>query len=300
MNTHRIHRVAKLTGFSRDVIRVWERRYGLLKPMRGPNRYRLYSDEDVALLRYIRAELDKGEAIGQLAAAGREELLARARRELVQAPRGIEPYERVLGELIAALDPLDQPAFERRLNGAVAVIPFEEALRGILLPLQERVGEMWHDGRVGVAVEHYVTKQVQQKLFAVMNQLQVPERGPKVVVAAPPGELHEVGVQSVAYFCAVRGCRVYYLGPNLPVEALAMLCAQVRPDLVLLSFSTALSAEEARRVVQELAEHVLPVCPLAAGGSGARVLRDILERGHCEVLDDFAALELRLAALPGR
>jgi DNA-binding transcriptional MerR regulator/methylmalonyl-CoA mutase cobalamin-binding subunit len=300
MNTHRIHRVAKITGFSRDVIRVWERRYGLLKPMRGPNRYRLYTDEDVALLRYIRTEMDKGQAIGQLAAAGRVELLTRARIGMLQAPREIEPYERVLAELIAALDPLDQPAFERRLNGAVAVIPFEEALRGILLPLQQRVGEMWHDGRVGVAVEHYVTKQVQQKLFAVMNQLQLPERGPKVLVAAPPGELHEIGAQSVAYVCAVRGCRVYYLGPNLPVEAMAKLCAEVRPDLVLLSFSAALPAEDAAGVVRELAEQVSPICPIAAGGAGARTLREILERGPCEVLEDFAALDRRLGTLPRR
>ena len=49
MNTHRIHRVAKLTGLSKDVIRVWERRFALLKPTRGANRYRNYSDEDVAL-----------------------------------------------------------------------------------------------------------------------------------------------------------------------------------------------------------------------------------------------------------
>ena len=73
MNTHRIHRVAKLTGLSRDVIRVWERRFGLLKPTRGANRYRNYSDEDVALLRYLKQQLDAGASIGDLAKLGREE-----------------------------------------------------------------------------------------------------------------------------------------------------------------------------------------------------------------------------------
>ena len=84
MNTHRIHRVAKLTGLSRDVIRVWERRFGLLKPTRGANRYRNYSDEDVALLRYLKQQLDAGASIGDLAKLGREELIARLRAE---APR---------------------------------------------------------------------------------------------------------------------------------------------------------------------------------------------------------------------
>src|SRR6476646_11919905 len=77
MNTHRIHRVAKLTGLSKDVVRVWERRYGLIKPLRSANRYREYSDEDVALLRFLKAELERGQMIGALAIEGRESLLRR-------------------------------------------------------------------------------------------------------------------------------------------------------------------------------------------------------------------------------
>ncbi|MDR4473344.1 MAG: MerR family transcriptional regulator [Nitrospira sp.] len=64
MNTHKFMGFAKLTGLSRDVIRVWERRFDLLKPTRGgPSRYRNYSDEDVALLRYLKQQLDTGASI---------------------------------------------------------------------------------------------------------------------------------------------------------------------------------------------------------------------------------------------
>ncbi|HSG04891.1 MAG TPA: MerR family transcriptional regulator, partial [Nitrospiria bacterium] len=81
MNTFRIKHVSKLTGLSRDVIRMWERRYGFLRPERGSNRYRLYSEEDIALLRYISAQLKEGTAIGELAALGRENLLSRLEKE---------------------------------------------------------------------------------------------------------------------------------------------------------------------------------------------------------------------------
>jgi len=183
MNTHRIHRVAKLTGLSRDVIRVWERRFDLLKPTRGANRYRNYSDDDVALLRYLKQQLDAGASIGDLARQGREELMNRMR---AAAPRTVavdNTFERLLRELLAALEPLDRVMFEKRLNGAVAVVPFEEALHGILLPLQERVGHLWHTGRINVAVEHYVTSQIKQKLYAAINQLPVAEFGATVVIA---------------------------------------------------------------------------------------------------------------------
>ena len=120
-------------------------------------------------------------------------------------------FNRLLRELLSALEPFDRVRFEKRLNGAVAVVPFEEALHGILLPLQEQVGQLWHDGHVNIAIEHYVTKQIQQKIFSAMNQLPVAEFGAKVVVACPPGEEHDIAALAVAYRCRVRGCRVYYL-----------------------------------------------------------------------------------------
>jgi DNA-binding transcriptional MerR regulator len=185
MNTHRIHRVAKLTGLSKDVIRVWERRFGLLKPTRGANRYRNYSDEDVTLLRFLKEQLDAGGSIGELSKLGREELLGRARASAPQVSFVDNTFSRLLRELLSTLNPFNRVTFEKCLNGAVAVVPFEEALHGILLPLQEQVGQLWHDGHLNVAIEHYVTKQIQQKIFSAMNQLPVAEFGTKVVVACP-------------------------------------------------------------------------------------------------------------------
>ena len=79
MNTHRIRRVAKLTGLSKDVIRVWERRYELVKPSRSSNRYREYSDEDVLLLRFVKGRIDLGIPIGTIAAEGRDALVEQMR-----------------------------------------------------------------------------------------------------------------------------------------------------------------------------------------------------------------------------
>jgi DNA-binding transcriptional MerR regulator len=116
MNTHRIHRVAKLTGLSRDVIRVWERRFGLLKPTRGANRYRNYSDEDVALLRYLKQQLDAGASIGDLAKLGREELITRLRTEAPRTAVVDNTFDRLLRELLSALEPFDRVTFEKRLK----------------------------------------------------------------------------------------------------------------------------------------------------------------------------------------
>jgi len=297
MNTHRIHRVAKLTSLSKDVIRVWERRFGLLKPTRGANRYRNYTDEDVALLRFLKEQLDAGGSIGELSKLGREELLSRARASVPHVSFVDNTFSRLLRELLATLDPFDRVTFEKRLNGAVVVVPFEEALHGILLPLQEQVGQLWHDGRLNVAIEHYVTKQIQQKIFSAMNQLPVAEFGAKVVVACPPDEEHDIAALAVAYRCRVRGCRVYYLGANVPVASLTNLCGTVKPDLTVISFPLALSEAKATELVQALTHEVVPTSRLAVGGHGALAMRNIFDGTDIEILEDFAELDHKLDRL---
>lgn len=297
MNTHRIHRVAKLTGLSKDVIRAWERRYGIVKPLRSANRYRTYTDDEVALLRYVKAQMDKGQSIGDLVATGRERLVAEAARSAVTEPSETEPYERLLNELIKLLDPLRRESFERRLNGAVAVIPFEEALYGILLPLQIRVGQLWHDGRLNVAVEHYVTNQVRQKLFAAMSHLPVHDEGLSVVVACPVGEFHEVGAQAAAYICASRGCQTYYLGANVPIDQLAIFCRQTDPNVLLLSVTTPAPAHEWSSWIATLCDLMTPRRTILIGGAGAQSLSLPEAARRIEILSDLPALQQRLAVL---
>jgi MerR family transcriptional regulator, light-induced transcriptional regulator len=296
MNTHRIHRVAKLTGLSKDVIRVWERRYGLVKPARSSNRYREYSDEEVALLRFVKAQMEQGATIGALAAEGHDSLVARMRIAAPISEEDQKPHERLLDDLMGSLDPLDKTGFERRLNGAVAVIPFEEAVQRILLPLQRRIGELWHQGRLNVGVEHYVTKIIQQKLFSVMNQLPVNESGPRILIACPEGETHEIGAQAVAYIAAIRGCHVYYLGQNLPSSDLMIFCETINPDLVLLSLTEVRHEAAMLLQIKEL-EVVSNRWSVAVGGQGARAIEDRLRETKIELLDDLTALHSRLTNL---
>lgn len=285
-----------MTGLSKDVIRVWERRYGLVKPSRSSNRYREYSDEEVALLRFVKAQMEQGATIGGLAAEGHDSLVARMRVAALPTAEDQKPHDRLLDDLIGSLEPLDKAGFERKLNGAVAVIPFEEAVQRILLPLQRRIGELWHEGRVNVAVEHYVTKILQQKLFSVINQLPVNEYGPRVIIACPEGETHEIGAQAVAYLAATRGCQVYYLGPSLPHTDLVEFCERIKPDLVLLSLTETKPEAVTLQQLKEL-KQLGTRWSVAVGGQGARAIGDLLRDTKIELLDDLASLHNRLMIL---
>ena len=130
-----------------------------------------------------------------------------------------------------------------------------------------------------------------------MNQLRVVDHGPKVVVACPQHELHELGAQTVAYLCTARGCRTHYLGANLPVNDLAEYCEQVRPSLTLLSLTVPLSQSEAETLAKELSEKVRPFSIVGIGGGGALSFSEIFEREKIRVFQSLKQLEAYLATL---
>ena len=297
MQTYRIHRFSKLTGLSTHVIRAWERRYGLVTPIRGANRYRLYNDEDVRLFRYLKTQVDQGTSIGELAEIGKEKLLEQIQREFVETQVAPPPSEGLIADLTKALQENDRAGFERKLNGALAVIPFEEALHRFLLPLQEQIGQLWHDGKLGIAQEHYASNQIKQKIFSAINQLRMAEEGPCVVIACPSQEWHEIAAMTAAYLCASRGCRVHYLGNNLPISELAKYCEDVQPACVLLSLTSQRSITEAKDLSQELATRIVPFAPVGVGGQCAQMHAALFSEEDITVFSDLKALDTLVFSL---
>ena len=291
MPLYRIHRFSKLTGLSPHVIRAWERRYGFVTPIRGDNRYRLYTDEDVSFFRYLKSQVDQGTAIGELAELGRKTLQKHAQQAFVDTHHESPPSESLLSTLIQALQENDRSSFERKLNGALAVIPFEEALHRFLLPLQERVGQLWHDGKLGVAQEHFASNHIKQKIFSAMNQFQTLDEGPIVVVACPANEWHEIAAMTAAYICRARGCRVHYLGANLPISELATYCDLTRPACVLLSVTISESSDGAHALAEELAAKLLPLSPVGVGGQSIHAYPEIFTEHNLMVFQDLKDLE---------
>ncbi|MDR4496288.1 MAG: cobalamin-dependent protein [Nitrospirales bacterium] len=226
-----------------------------------------------------------------MAEIGRETLLEQAQQDWVKTAVEPPPSEGLVSDLTQALQGGDRAGFERKLNGALAVIPFEEALHRFLLPLQEQVGQLWHDGQVSVAQEHYVSNQVKQKIFSAINQLRLIGEGPHVVVACPPQEWHEVSALTAAYLCAVRGCRVHYLGANLPIPELARFCEQIRPSYVLLSMTIDRSDAETRTIVHDIAIQVGSVVPVGVGGRFAQAHASLFMENNLTVFPDLKSLD---------
>jgi len=245
----------------------------------------------------LKSQVDQGTSIGELAEFGREKLLKQIQREFVAAPVEPPPSERLIADLTQALHEHDRLGFERKLNGALAVIPFEEALHRFMLPLQEQIGQLWHDGKLGIAQEHYASNQIKQKIHSAMNQLRMVDEGPRVVVACPSEEWHEISALTAGYLCAARGCRVHYLGANLPIQELAKYCAGTRPSYVLLSMTIDRSLAEIQNIIRELVTQVSPIAPVGVGGNVVKTYADLFLKEKITVFPDLKDLNALVYSL---
>src|SRR3954453_2565460 len=231
--------VVQLTGVPAPTFRAWERRYGVPRPARLPGGQRLYSEHDVALIRWLHDRTAEGMTISRAL-----RLLDARRAEPVPqppvAPRSFAQLER---ELLERLLAFDTPGVERVIGEAFALYPVEDVCLQLLQPALVEIGERWHQGLVSVATEHFASNLIQRKLFSLLQVYDSPARGRPVLLGCAAGEQHEIGLLLVALFLSRRGWPVVYLGAAVPPEDLSDAIARLQPRLVVLSASTEETAD---------------------------------------------------------
>jgi MerR family transcriptional regulator, light-induced transcriptional regulator len=278
---HPIGVVASRTGLTPDVLRVWERRYGVVEPSRTESGQRLYSDADVERLRLLQQATAQGRNISQLADLGTAELQELVQGDAAVVPRLSDPggvipadAEAWIGVALERAARLDAPGLEQLLRRLAAVWGTAVFLESFVAPLFRRIGEEWHEGRLRIAHEHMATAVMRGVLMSLSSELAPSTSSPRLVVATPPGERHEIGALLVAAAAAAAGWRLTYLGVELPAADIALAAEQSGARAV--AVSVVLPGDQRAIAAELLAlRALLPAdVELLVGGGGAASLRD--------------------------
>jgi MerR family transcriptional regulator, light-induced transcriptional regulator len=260
----RIGELSRRVGVSEHVLRAWESRYGLLKPARSAGGYRLYSEDDQSRIRRMQAHLADGLAAAQAArAAIADEPTGRIARAGAEGPSRADLVDSA-DALRQALDEMDEPGAQAVLDRLLTDFTVESVLRDVLLPYLHDLGERWEHGEVSVGLEHFASHVVRGRMAGLARGWGN-GRGPRALLACPPGELHEMALLAFGIVLNRNGWRVGYLGANTPMLDLIQVASETRPSLVVLSAST---PERFAAVVPELVR-LAGIATLALAGEGA-------------------------------
>ncbi len=285
----RIGELSRRTGVSPELLRAWERRYGLLQPDRSAGGFRLYTDLDLDRVRGMQRNLGSGLSAAEaarLALAGDPDALDTSSR--AKAPE----LSDALSELTSALDAYDETRAQAALDRLLAGFSLDTLLGQIVMPLLEDLGRRWIAGEASIAQEHFASNLIRGRLMALARGWGQ-GHGPRAILACPPGELHDIALIVFGLALRSRGWTITFLGTNTPIHTIAEMAHTVSPAVVV--------------VAAEIDEHLLAVTgPLAELGrdvrlaiAGAGATPDLaLRTGATLLRDDPVTAADRLSGIP--
>lgn len=284
----RIGELSRRSGVRPELLRAWERRYGLLRPIRSPGGLRLYSLADLERVRVMRQLLAGGLAAGEAAAAVSRSALGEGGVRPVLSPGSTQ---RQLADALAAFD---EPRAQVVIDQLLAVATVDTVLTEVFLPLLRDLGERWARGEASIAQEHFASTVLRGRMLGLARGWGRGV-GPLALLACLPGELHDLGLIAFGLALRSRGWRIAYLGTDTPLQTVQDAARSLAPALVVL---TSVTDDRIRPVEAELrklaSEHRLALGGnAAADGGGTELGALILNDAPVTAAEQVTVLEER-------
>jgi MerR family transcriptional regulator, light-induced transcriptional regulator len=232
--------LARRVGVGVDTLRAWERRYGLLHPQRSTGGFRLYSAADEATVRTMLAEMRRGFSPAQaakLALSHQGPLSGSVPADEAATPAEQERSVALRRGLREALLAFDGRRAHELIDALFAEFTLNAVLDDVLLPCLRDLGDLWEAGEVSVAQEHFASSLIRERLLGLARQWDY-GRGPRAVLACPPGERHDIALICFGLALGAAGWRILFLGPDTPIDTLAGVSEALDADVFVLAATT--------------------------------------------------------------
>jgi DNA-binding transcriptional MerR regulator/methylmalonyl-CoA mutase cobalamin-binding subunit len=294
--------VERETGLTKDVLRVWERRYGFPRPTRDHAGDRVYSREQVDTLRLLRRLLDRGHRPRRIVGRPLEEL----RRLERDAASGAESRDAgpssvagdELNALLATIKSHRVDDLRRALSQAAVRLGLGRFVEDIVAPMNALIGDAWARGEIEVFEEHLYSEAIAVVLRNAIHSVTQSESGraarPRVLLTTLPQELHGLGLLMAEAILALSNCHCVSLGTQTPVADIVRAARAHSIDIVALSFASGMRAAPVLEGLAQLRALLPPHVAIWAGGACAALRRR--PPGSVEVLASLSDIPGRLAA----
>jgi MerR family transcriptional regulator, light-induced transcriptional regulator len=271
VSRYRIRAVAELTGVSTATLRAWERRYGVPTPSRTASAYRLYGDDDVALIAQMRDLVESGVAPAEAARALRERALGQA-----EAAGDADAYQMACRRMVDAALRLDVEAIREEVSRALALGPAIAVYDRTLIPVLLKIDELQRQGQSVIAEEHILSNLLVGRANQLLELMQPVSSARRVVLACFEEEEHVLGLYGTGLHFAAWGYRCVFLGARTPPDAILRVVSALEVDAVALSVTIPPPDARAAELIDAYAAACRGV-PWLVGGQGVAPVRSLVE-----------------------
>lgn len=244
--------IEAVSGIRCHTLRIWEMRYGIIKPKRTDSNIRYYDDDDLKCILNISILNRHGYKISEIAKMKREDLC----EVVLRLRRHDAVVDNHIKNLISAMVILDEFSFHQTLTSCIVQLGLEKTMISVVFPFLNEVGIMWQVGTINPVHEHFATQIIKQKLYvAIDGNIGRPTTGvrKKFLLFLPESEQHTLGLLFANYILRSRGHDVIYLGQEVPLPLLLERSPWDNPDFIFTTLTSAHVQVRKDELVAELA-----------------------------------------------
>ena len=263
--------VSEATGVPPVTLRAWERRYDFLRPHRTEKGHRVYSVEQVDLIRRVTALIDSGIPVGRVGDLIRSEMEATVNEPEAMA----SDWQSARDRMMAAICDFDEVGLDDLYENLLSRFSDARITRELIIPTLHQLGEGWACGKTGVAEEHFFSVYLRNKLGSRWQHGHRPLAGRRIVVTCMPGERHEYGLLYFALVARSRGLDPLVLGADMPLAEVGKVVGKIRAAAVVVSSIIEPGWQVLERDLRALVAQV--DVPVFVGGGGVAGLGQTLE-----------------------
>jgi len=255
-NVFSIKDLENLSGVKAHTIRIWEKRYGVLEPMRTETNIRLYDSKSLQKLLNITLLHEYGYKISKISKLPPDKIPILV-REII-SEKSVKNH--ALSSFKMAMMNFDQPLFLNTYNTLLAEKSFREIFYEVFIPLLNEIGLLWQSETITPAHEHFISNLIKQKLLVNTEKLQLQEpikKDKTFILFLPQNEIHEIGLLYVNYEILLHGYKTIFLGPSIPISDLKEVKKYFDPVTFVLYTTVEPVRSEIANYIQTLETEVL-------------------------------------------
>ena len=223
-NTFSIKDLENLVGIKAHTIRIWEKRYKLLKPERTSTNIRVYSLRDLQKLLNVSFLLKNNFKISKIAVHDSASIAALVNNLIAEREKP-ENYQAINSFKISMMN-FDSLLFANTFERLSKDYDFKSIFYKIFIPLLEEIGLLWQTNTIDPSHEHFIANLIKQKILLKIEEHQKrepPEKGTTFVLFLPENEIHDLGLIYLNYEIVSKGFKCIYLGQSIMLENLKYL-----------------------------------------------------------------------------
>lgn len=305
--SYNIKKTCQITGLNPNTLRTWERRYNIFEPVRSDTGRRLYSEDDIEKIKYVAQLVFEGHAISNLGGLNLEQL----KQMILVTPQDKAPPEKIgtdtrlkenhisdiLTQLIKHLEKFELKQITRLVEQCRYRLSPNDFITRIVVPLMTDIGQKVDQGYFSIAEEHACSAILKFELIKLLTELRIKEHeeASSVILSTPEGEFHEFGALCAAILFADQGWKVFYLGANLPCDALIHASKALLPSIIVISN---LSPDQNKSKLSSDIRQILSQCPeseLWIGGKINSNMSDFKSETRLSLINNFETLQSKIS-----